>query len=390
MLKCLWLSRTLPYPLNAGDRIYSARLAESLAARGVDITFVGLNGQAPPRPVHNIKWYLVAGSLRGQFASLLHTMPLVGARHATPKYEAEVRGLLQQEVWDIVAIDQYAMAWSLKYRRMLGSTACKWLFITHNAEEEVTKQQWQDCNGPLWERFYYLQNYLKTRRIERRGLRLCDLITVNTDTDAAHFRKTVPEAVTLTLTPGYDRARLHDREITIHTPRAAVIFGSFHWSAKLENLRLFLDSADARLHDAGIEMRIVGDIAADFRSELERRYISPRITGFVQDPAMHLNVRLAIVAEPIGGGFKHKLLDYIFNRVPIVALESCTAGLPASVRKYILTAPDIPSLMDCVETVIDDFTRLNWLQNGAFAAAGEAFDWSERGRALHEAILATR
>ncbi len=113
MLKCLWLSRTLPYPLNAGDAIYSARLAEALAARGVDITFVGLNGQAPPRPVHNIKWHLVAGNLRGQFASLFHTMPLVGARHATPEYEAEVRRLLQQEVWDIVAIDQYAMAWSL-------------------------------------------------------------------------------------------------------------------------------------------------------------------------------------------------------------------------------------------------------------------------------------
>src|SRR3954452_9854398 len=157
MLRCLWLSRTLPYPLNAGDRIYSGRLAESFAACGVDITFVGLNGRAPSEPVRNIRWHAVTGALRSQISSLFHVLPLVGARHATSKYRAEVRRLLQQQEWDVVAIDQYAMAWSLTYRQLLRSAACRWLFITHNAEEQVTKLQWRDCAGPLWQRLYYLQ-----------------------------------------------------------------------------------------------------------------------------------------------------------------------------------------------------------------------------------------
>jgi hypothetical protein len=45
---------------------------------------------------------------------------------------------------------------------------------------------------------------------------------------------------------------------------------------------------------------------------------------------------MAVIAEPIGGGFKLKLLEYIFNRVPVASLAVCTHGLPEHLRAHML------------------------------------------------------
>ncbi len=121
--------------------------------------------------------------------------------------------------------------------------------------------------------------------------------------------------------------------------------------------------------------------------EVEPRYVAARFTGFVQDPVPHLDARLGVVAEPIGGGFKLKLLDYIFNRVPVVALESCVVGLPEAVKRHVLTVQDLSALSDRVKAVIDDVDQLNTLQQGAFDAAERAFHWADRGKAMHAAVL---
>jgi glycosyltransferase involved in cell wall biosynthesis len=177
-----------------------------------------------------------------------------------------------------------------------------------------------------------------------------------------------------------------DRRIDSETPRAVVLFGSYRWSAKVANLRAFLDQADDVLAAAGIELRIVGDIADDIRSDLEKRYPSARFTGFVADPAPHLNARLAVLAEPIGGGFKLKLLDYIFNRLPIAALDVCAAGLPAAVQDHMILQPDTAALLRKVIEVIDNFALLNEMQQKAYVAADGAFDWQARGRGFFDAI----
>jgi glycosyltransferase involved in cell wall biosynthesis len=388
MLTCLWLSRAIPFPLINGDRKYSAKLAEAFAAAGVAITFVGLAGTARPESVNNIEWRPVEGSPRGRAVSLLSTLPLVAARHWTSEYRAELCRLLSSKTWDIIAIDYCGMSWVLDYLRRFATGSSILVFITHNHEETLTRQQWQDTKAGLGERLYLLQNYLKTRRLEQTACRASDLLTANTETDAVLFQRTVPGARIITLTPGYDGPRIQHRQITTATPRAAVMFGAYHWSVKQTNLRIYLDHADAQMHKAGIEIRIVGDIPSELRSDLERRYVSARFTGFVEDPAPHLDARLGVVAEPIGGGFKHKLLDYIFNRVPVVALESCVVGLPESVTRHVLTVPDLQALNNCVETVIDDYDRLNALQEGAFEAAERAFDWADRGKAMQAAIAA--
>jgi glycosyltransferase involved in cell wall biosynthesis len=384
MQSCLWLARTLPFPLTAGDRIYSGKLAASLAAQGVAVTYVGFAGEAAAEPADNVTWHIVPGRPYGQFASLFSILPLVGARHATRQYRTEIARLLDTQAWDIIVIDQYGMGWVLDcIKHAKPGTR---VFMDYDHEESVTRQQWIEAGSASPKGLYLLQNYLKTRRLERRTLRACDVVSAITAADAKVFQRLAPDARVVTLTPGYGGPRLGHREITDATPRAAVMFGSYRWSAKQANLKLFLEQANDEMHAAEVELRVVGDMDEAQRLALQKRYASTCFTGFVQDPTPYLDARLAIVAEPIGGGFKLKFLDYIFNRLPVVALEACVAGLPDKVLQHMLVVPDMAALTACVISVIDDVERLDQLQQNAFRAAEQTFNWADRGADLQAAI----
>jgi hypothetical protein len=389
-LRCLWLARSMPFPWTAGDRIYTAKLAGAFAAAGADVTFVGMAGEAPPTPMPGIRWHVVPGEQGGKLGALVSPMPLVAARHATAAYHAAVSELADRGPWDVVVVDQYGMGWVLRNRALLASRPVI-VFVTHDHEESVTGLQWQDRTASAPKRLALFQNHLKTRWFERWIARRSDLITTITGADATLFSANAAGIPVLPLVPGYDGVRAASRRSGSSTPRAVVLFGSYRWSAKQANLRIFLDQADPVLAAAGVEIRVVGDMPDDFRRSLEGRYKAARFTGFVQDPAPYLaDARLAVVAEPIGGGFKMKLLEYVFNRVPVAALEVCASGLPDAVRAQMVLAPELDGLLRSVLAVIDDPAKLESLQQGAFTAAEGAFDWGDRGRALRDAVLERR
>ena len=386
MQTCLWLARVMPFPQTAGDRIYSVKLAGALAASGVDVTFAALAGDAPPEPVEGIVWHVVPGVPFSQRRALLSTMPLVAARFAIPEYKSELTRLAGSRAWDIVVLDHYSMGWVLSYRRLFGTRAPVFVYVTHDHVETVTYRQCADATIGVAKRAYLTQNYLKTRRFERATAHDCDLLTAITEDDARTFERNDPTIRSLVLSPGYDGPRVAQRVVDASVPRAAVLFGSYRWSAKQANLRLFMDQAGGGLTDAGIDLRIVGDMADDFRAEMQARYPAAIFTGFVRDPAPYLDARVALVAEPIGGGFKMKLLEYIFRRLPILALEACAAGLPDSVRRHMLIYPNLASLGAGVVEVIDNTALLDRLQRGAFDAANDLFEWSRRAEALRDGI----
>ena len=118
-MKVLWLARALPFPLDTGDRIYSARLIRALADAGADLTVVGLAAQ-PASAVPDdwpVRWHTIAGTTRPTWHALASTMPLVAAAHATPVYRAQVELFAQQD-WDAVVFDQYGLGWEIGRARV--------------------------------------------------------------------------------------------------------------------------------------------------------------------------------------------------------------------------------------------------------------------------------
>ena len=385
-MHCLWLARAMPYPLNAGDRIYSARLAAALAGAGASVHFAGLTADLPPDAVPGVEWHIVPEKQRNQVRSLLSTLPLVTARHATPGYRSQAATLLQSRPWDAVVIDHYGSGWIKDLLERLPYRTIQ-VFVTHNREAGVAASQWQDSAQSLLRRAYFYQNWMKTAALEKQVARSSSLITAITAADARQFAQDAPGVRTIELTPGYSGNRLKRRTITAETPRTIVMLGSYIWSAKRASLTLFLDQADPIMARAGVIIHVVGDMDQTLRRSLSAKYRAVRFHGFVEDPTPFLSsARMAVLAEPVGGGFKLKLLEYIFNRVPVAALSCCAVGLPDAVRSHMVLVDQMPELMASVVSMLDRIDRLNALQNGAYEAAGQMFDWHERGRILFNAI----
>ena len=187
------------------------------------------------------------------------------------------------------------------------------------------------------------------------------------------------------MAPGYAGRRLEYREINNTTPRRALILGNATWLAKQMNLIEFITAADQLFYERQIELWVVGKVPSHFQAK--NLFRATRFLGYVKElePIFH-GVRIGIVAERTGGGFKLKTLDYVFNRVPIAAIRGGIAGLPLTPGLHYLSFESMRELARGVAAVIDDTGQLNSLQQAAYEKCNAAFDWSDRGRTLCNAI----
>jgi hypothetical protein len=127
--------------------------------------------------------------------------------------------------------------------------------------------------------------------------------------------------------------------------------------------------------------------AAMIRMRTNKHFRATRFLGVVDDlQPIFCSVRIGIVAQRTGGGFKLKTLDYIFNRLPIAAIRGAIVGLPLTPGLDYLSFPSMRELAQGVAAAIDDIGRLNWMQQAAYEKCNTAFDWRDRGHTLRSAI----
>jgi glycosyltransferase involved in cell wall biosynthesis len=215
------------------------------------------------------------------------------------------------------------------------------------------------------------------------------LVTTITAGDARRFEHDAPAAHVLVVAPGYSGTRRADREIGPSTPRRATVVTSLDWHVKQANLEAFLTVADPMFERAGIELQVIGRAPADYARRLASSTNATVFVGTVDSLDETLAAsRIGIVAEPLGGGFKLKTLDFVFHRVPIATLEGSVDGIALEPDESVLEFADAESLVRGVIEVIDDFPRLNALQERAYATCATDFDWPKRGEKLRDAISA--
>jgi glycosyltransferase involved in cell wall biosynthesis len=389
-MRGLWITRALPFPLDTGDRIYSARLMRAVAEAGADLTVIGFAPQpADAVPTGGtIRWRTVQGKPRGTARALASTLPLVAAAHATQAYRREIAELAQED-WDFVVFDQYGTGWAMApfLRRRTRAGAPVLVHVAHDHEASVYASLVRGFKGSPIRRLGLWQNWLKTRRLERRIARSVDLVTAITTEDAARFALDAPQTASVVLTPGYDGVVSGRTQVDAKVSRHVVMVGNYNWVAKSENLRQFVAAADAVFHAHGIVLDVVGAMPPALAQELRATAKATVLHGFVDDIApVFANARIAVVPEEIGGGFKLKFLDYIFGRVPVASLTHATAGLPDEIRRAMICRDGLPALVRAIVDHIDDTEGLSALQDAALHAAQARYRWADRGRDLLAAI----
>lgn len=390
-MRCLWLARMIPLPLNDGAGIYSANMAAGLARAGVDVTFLGLETLSDLSPLASeIQWRPISGTPRSALVGVLSRDPLVAARFALPAYRAAIKEALA-EAWDMVVIDHYAMVWALPLLSDAHAPDDKrpvMIHIAHNFETEVSAAIVRDFRGAPTRRAALWLNARRIAAAERRLAQASDILVALTAEDAASLTALAAGTQTTVCPPGYDAIDERERDVG-QAERKICMIGSYHWVAKQMNLEAFLRAADGRLADAGVALDVIGDAPADFIARIDKGLRATRFLGFVPDLAAATNdYRFGLIVEETGGGFKLKVLDYIFRRLPVAALDGSFRGVPAAVSDNFLIASNASALADAILAHIDDIEDLNRRQSTAFSAARGLYDWNTNGRRLRAAAEA--
>jgi polysaccharide biosynthesis protein PslH len=237
--------------------------------------------------------------------------------------------------WDAIAVGHLGMGWVWPaveaYRRR--KPASVFVFIAHRREGEARRTVARNFRGNIVCKIGLNVDAAKADRLDRKLVRQSDLVSAITAEDLRGFGGSDK---IVSLTPGYAGLR--------------------------------------------VACRAINDVA-------KSHFRATRFFGFVEDlEPIFRSVRIGIVAERTGGGFKNKILDYIFNRVPIAAIKGSMTGLPLKERLHYLSFQSLEELAQGVATVIDDIERLNSLQQAAYEKCDTGFDWSDRGRTLSNAI----
>jgi glycosyltransferase involved in cell wall biosynthesis len=391
-VKLLWFSLADPDPPTNGQFIYSKGLIHAVAAAGAAVHVVALDRpESQHRDQHcadGLSWSLAAHRPRPLWRGLTTRMPLIASRVMTPQMRRLAQMTIDQGGWDAVIFDSVAPGWMLPQvlRRWPNSkTRPRLIYIAHNHEANIARQFAADEPRPL-RRLVKHADALRVDRLERSLVDAADLVTSNSPEDCRRFQSARPARDTIFLPPGYDGSRTGARTITAETPRRAMIVGSFDWPTKRQSLEEFLAVADRQFAAANVELLIVGSAEPAYLDQLRKNLLATRFTGRVADVAPYFGqARLALVPDRIGG-FKLKTLDYVFNRLPILALAGSVPGVPLQPGEGVILTPDHAALARTVLSMIDDFGLLNRLQDNAYLACRDRFDWPSIGRQLLAAI----
>lgn len=392
-MRCLWLTLADPDPPLDGLFVYSGGLIRALGATDAEVVVLGLRRPESVKSDNTqedgVIWRLGPHEPLSHWASLISFLPHMANRCRTPAMRELLHTLLHEECWDAIIFDSISAGWALQ------TVLCRYphsrqrpvlVYVSHNHEESLRASLVRSQSGMLMRHAQRL-DAAKVTCLERALVRSADLVTAITAEDRSLYQAQWPNKRIDVLMPGYSGRAVTRRRITSALPRRAVIVGSFDWIAKRLNLEEFVRVADPIFAAQGIELCVIGSGNKAFLDELGKSVSATRFTGTVERVEPYVkDARLAIVPERRGGGFKLKVLDYIFNRIPILALNGSVAGMPLRHEESILLFPDHESLALGISRTIDDVARLDEMQNAAFEACRDAFDWHARGRQLLSAM----
>ncbi|WP_423068423.1 hypothetical protein [Devosia sp. CN2-171] len=376
-MSILWLARYAPLPpANGGDAQYSRNLIQAVAKQ-TRVEVLCFSDVAIEPGTYGARWHHVPRQHHSRIAGLLSPLPDVAYRHAQSEFTRKALELAATV--DTVFVDHIGLFWIVPIlaRTRASAKSPRIVVVNHDHEAALRKDMAAAASNPLT-RLVLRFDAGKAAALERRANLLADGLTAISTTDQAEFTQLAPETANLLVMPGYDGPVVPERRIDEGTDLRICVLGGRGALHKKMVLRLIL----RELVRQGIPQRYIVDVVGSGEaSGFEVSGIN--FLGYVESISDYLStVRLGLIPDEVGGGFKLRLLTHVFHRVPMLGLRKAIDGSTLRPQVDYADAADITDLVTQIDHLIGHVDRLNELQNNAFSHCADRFKWDDRGTDL--------
>lgn len=397
-MRVLFVTPEYLFPQKSGNLIYSKQMLSWISQSAAHVDVVCFRNTAVPESVNpsdetemeRVSFHITDEAERPAYLRLLGRLPMSANRFSKKAARAKLKSLLQGEYdWVVFSHLSTSWAWSdIQKAFKAKGLVPRVLFSTQNHEYETRRSIYKNASGlkKLANLFDLLRIYAAEKNLVTNSERVISI--TNRDSQAL-FKHYGREGI-CAIPPVYEEAVVGSRIIDANVPKKIVVLGSFYWTAKQQNLEQFLEAAHRRLSDEGISIRVVGSGPQSFFQQMTEKFPGVEMTGFVDDVGGYLSdVRLAILPELSGGGFKLTSLRLIFSRLPIFTFRGVLEELKGDIEAYTSLDDDFPGLVSSIIQHIDDFESLNGMQELAFSENRVFIDETDRLKTISNMLLTT-
>lgn len=383
-VKVLFLTPRVPYPLDAGTSLRNFRLLQS-AAREHEVHLLSFADRplrmdhlevlqsvcrrvelrpAPPHPAYRRLAWTVSSPL-----------PDMAFRRWSPGFAEALRGLLDEEQYELVQVEGIEMA-----RYLPIAQGRRRVFSEHNVEYLLQRRAYLvDRTHParLPKALYSLVQARKLARFEAAACRMADLTLTVSEDDAAMFGQLEPNGRYRVVPNAIDPAVYPQR---VGWPdRPALLFaGTLDYRPNADAVRWLLDRIMPLVWQEIPEARVLVVGRGPSADLVARGQHDPRIvvTGPVEsvDPYW-LRASLYVLPMRGGGGTRFKALEAMAAGLPLVSTPMGMEGIAAEDGAHYLAGETPAALATAITRLLGDAGLRDRLATAAGQLVRERYDW---------------
>jgi len=387
-MRILFLTETIPYPLDSGGRIKTYHTLRALAGGHEIHCHAFIRSAAERRHAAALEPSCASLTLHlrpggpgreaGALAlSVAKRVPFTVARHFHRRVAARLERECRARQFHAAYCDHLSM---LEYAASLPLPV---IHDAHNVEFELVRR-YAASLGRSPVRLFAEREWRLLKRYERARYARCRLILAVSERDARGIRDLARGDVDVRVVPiAIDAGGMAPLGPRPAAPGVLYV-GGLHWPPNADAVSYFIREVWplVRRETPGATLTVVGrdDVPA---AEALRKTEGVRLTGRVEDVEPYFaQARVFVVPLRSGGGMRVKILEALARGLPVVSTTVGYEGIDAVPGVHLLAADDAPVFARQVKRVFDHDDLADSLARAGRTLALERYDATAIGDRL--------
>ena len=394
-MRILFLTPTLPFPLDNGNRILVFNTIKQLTKKH-QIFLLSLVQEDQYKHVSSLKDYCIgietvlttglgvwgkdiSYSKKGLLKNLFSPIPYNLIRWYSAEMEEKLKEIIFKNKFDLVQIESLHMA---RYARFIQGIPV--ILRQHNVESKMMERYYKYASNHL-ERAYAFFQWRKLLRYERRMCLDADLVITLSKVDEGFIKRLSPKINTEVLPCGVDLEYFKSPSLARITD-AILYIGGLSFPPVFESVFYFLKETWPKIKQSRPRTKflILGNCP---KAKGKKILKFPDVTflGSVEDVRPYMTTSaLTVVPHRIASGVRLKILEAMAMKLPVVSTLIGCEGLDVMDWKHILIADTPESFAQKVLDLLESDNLRKNIAEKAYALVQERYTWENSNRQLNQ------